>query len=76
MGLLTCSGFEFVSNETILTCMSLGVWTEVEETGEDVMTTVGLIDPDRAAVMGAAGRRWAVEHWQWRRQADRLARLL
>ena len=26
--------------------------------------------------MGAAGRRWAVEHWQWRRQADRLARLL
>ena len=35
-----------------------------------------LADPDRAAVMGAAGRRWAVEHWQWRRQADRLARLL
>ena len=35
-----------------------------------------LADPDRAAVMGAAGRRWAVEDWQWRRQADRLARLL
>lgn len=35
-----------------------------------------LADPDRGAAMGAAGRRWAVEHWQWRRQADRLARLL
>ena len=35
-----------------------------------------LADPDRAVTMGAAGRRWAVEHWQWRRQADRLARLL
>lgn len=35
-----------------------------------------LADPDRAAAMGAAGRRWAVEHWQWRRQAGLLARLL
>ncbi len=35
-----------------------------------------LADPDRAARMGAAGRRWAVDNWQWRRQAQRLAGLL
>jgi len=35
-----------------------------------------LADPARAAAMGAAGRQWAVEHWQWRNQAERLARLL
>jgi phosphatidylinositol alpha-1,6-mannosyltransferase len=35
-----------------------------------------LIDPDRAARMGAAGRRWAVDNWQWRSQAQRLAGLL
>ena len=39
-----------------------------------------LADPQRAAAMGAAGRRWAVDNWQWRAQAaaagaaaDRLA---
>ena len=35
-----------------------------------------LADPDRAARMGAAGRRWVVDNWQWRTQADRLAELL
>ena len=35
-----------------------------------------LSDPRRAAAMGAAGRRWVVDHWQWNRQAERLARLL
>ena len=35
-----------------------------------------LVDPDRAARMGAAGRRWAVDNWQWRSQAPRLAGLL
>jgi phosphatidyl-myo-inositol dimannoside synthase len=35
-----------------------------------------LADPDRAARMGAAGRRWAVDNWQWRIQAARLAELL
>ena len=35
-----------------------------------------LADPQRAAAMGAAGRQWAVDHWQWRMQAQRLARLL
>lgn len=35
-----------------------------------------LADADRAARMGAAGRRWAVDNWQWRTQAARLARLL
>jgi phosphatidyl-myo-inositol dimannoside synthase len=35
-----------------------------------------LADPDRAARMGAAGRRWVVDNWQWRTQAERLAKLL
>jgi len=35
-----------------------------------------LVDPDRAARMGAEGRRWAVDNWQWRSQAARLAGLL
>jgi len=35
-----------------------------------------LADPDRAAAMGAAGRRWVVENWQWRTKAARLAELL
>jgi phosphatidylinositol alpha-1,6-mannosyltransferase len=35
-----------------------------------------LADPDRAARMGAAGRRWVVDNWQWRTQADRLGALL
>ncbi|HKH53190.1 MAG TPA: glycosyltransferase family 4 protein [Mycobacterium sp.] len=35
-----------------------------------------LADPDRAARMGATGRRWVVENWQWCTQAQRLAELL
>ena len=35
-----------------------------------------LADPDRAARMGAAGRRWVLDNWQWRTQARRLAALL
>jgi phosphatidylinositol alpha-1,6-mannosyltransferase len=35
-----------------------------------------LADPDRAARMGAAGRRWAVDNWQWKDQAARLSDLL
>lgn len=35
-----------------------------------------LADPDRAARMGAAGRRWVVDNWQWHTQAQRLAELL
>ncbi|AFM17939.1 glycosyltransferase [Mycolicibacterium chubuense NBB4] len=34
-----------------------------------------LADPAGAAAMGAAGRQWVVDNWQWRRQAERLARL-
>ncbi|MGV0835353.1 glycosyltransferase family 4 protein [Mycolicibacterium thermoresistibile] len=43
-----------------------------------IATAVGdlLVDPDRAAAMGAAGRRWVVQHWQWQTQAARLAHLL
>ncbi len=45
---------------------------------DEIASAVGeiLSDPDRAAQMGAAGRRWAVDNWQWRRQAARLAGLL
>jgi len=35
-----------------------------------------LADPTLAAEMGAAGRRWAVDHWQWHNQAARLHSLL
>ena len=35
-----------------------------------------LADPQRAAEMGASGRRWAVDNWQWRTQAARLDPLL
>ncbi|MFM9378166.1 glycosyltransferase family 4 protein [Gordonia sp. VNK21] len=35
-----------------------------------------LADPRRAAAMGAAGREWITERWQWRQQAARLAQLL
>jgi phosphatidyl-myo-inositol dimannoside synthase len=35
-----------------------------------------LADPDRAAQMGAAGRRWVVENWQWRTKSQRLGELL
>jgi phosphatidylinositol alpha-1,6-mannosyltransferase len=35
-----------------------------------------LADPDRAARMGAAGRQWVVDNWQWSTQAERLAKLL
>ncbi len=43
-----------------------------------VVAAIGdlLADPHRAAAMGMAGRRWAVDHWRWDRQAERLARLL
>jgi phosphatidyl-myo-inositol dimannoside synthase len=35
-----------------------------------------LADPDRAARMGEAGRRWVVDNWQWSSKAQRLAELL
>jgi phosphatidyl-myo-inositol dimannoside synthase len=35
-----------------------------------------LADPDRAARMGQAGRRWVVENWQWSTKAQQLAELL
>lgn len=43
-----------------------------------IATAVGdlLADPDRAAAMGAAGRQWIVDNWQWRSKAARLAELL
>lgn len=45
---------------------------------DEIATAIGdiLADPDRAAQMGEAGRRWAVGNWQWQTQAARLARLL
>ncbi|MDA4107980.1 glycosyltransferase family 4 protein [Mycolicibacterium holsaticum] len=35
-----------------------------------------LADPARGARMGAAGRRWVVDNWQWSAQAQRLSALL
>lgn len=35
-----------------------------------------LANPDRAAAMGAAGRAWILEEWQWKAKAARLAQLL
>ncbi|BBY30557.1 glycosyltransferase family 4 protein [Mycolicibacterium sediminis] len=55
--------------------------TGVVVDGEDVgaiAAAVGdlLADPDRAAAMGAAGRRWVVDEWQWKSKARRLGELL
>ena len=47
------------------------MWTKSPRPSAEI-----LADPDRAAQMGAAGRRWAVDNWQWRTQAARLAKLL
>ena len=41
----------------------------------DTIATL-LADPDHAAIMGEAGRRWVTDHWQWDRIATRLADLL
>jgi phosphatidylinositol alpha-1,6-mannosyltransferase len=35
-----------------------------------------LAEPDRAAAMGAAGRKWVVEEWQWNAKARRLGELI
>jgi phosphatidylinositol alpha-1,6-mannosyltransferase len=35
-----------------------------------------LADPDRAAAMGAAGREWVLDNWQWHTRAARLGELL
>jgi phosphatidylinositol alpha-1,6-mannosyltransferase len=45
---------------------------------DEIATAVSeiLADRQRAAKMGAAGRRWAVDNWQWRNQAARLQALL
>ncbi len=43
-----------------------------------IATAVGdlLADPATAARMGAAGRDWVVQNWQWRTQGARLQGLL
>jgi phosphatidylinositol alpha-1,6-mannosyltransferase len=35
-----------------------------------------LADPDRAAQLGAAGRRWVADEWRWQAHAGRLGQLL
>jgi phosphatidylinositol alpha-1,6-mannosyltransferase len=35
-----------------------------------------LVDPDRAATMGAAGREWVTAHWRWDALAARLSELV
>lgn len=62
--------------ETVLDCRT---GTVVDGTDvAAVATAVGdvLADPGRAAAMGAAGRHWAVDNWQWRAQGARLTGLL
>ncbi|MFF5847600.1 glycosyltransferase family 4 protein [Streptomyces massasporeus] len=41
----------------------------------DALTRV-LLDPDRAAAMGSAGRRWVRESWSWEASARHLTHLL
>jgi phosphatidylinositol alpha-1,6-mannosyltransferase len=45
---------------------------------DQITEAVGRIleDPDLAARMGAAGRRWAVERWRWQIHTARLAAML
>ncbi|MUL65329.1 alpha-(1-2)-phosphatidylinositol mannosyltransferase [Mycobacterium sp. CBMA 234] len=44
----------------------------------DIAEAIGdiLSDPDRAAAMGAAGRQFVVDNWQWNMKGRRLAELL
>lgn len=35
-----------------------------------------LADPQKAAQMGAAGRQWVIDNWQWSVQAERLGALM
>jgi phosphatidylinositol alpha-1,6-mannosyltransferase len=49
--------------------------------GSDVPAIAGrlaelLADPDRARVMGAAGRAWVEKEWRWETKATRLTELL
>lgn len=48
--------------------------TSVRAIAESVVSV--LSDPDRAAEMGAAGRRWVSEQWRWDTLAAKLAGLL
>ena len=54
-----------------------GLVVDGRDVGAIAMTVGDLLaDPDRAARMGAAGRRWVVDNWQWKDQAARLSELL
>lgn len=54
-----------------------GLVVDGRDTGAVAEAISGLLlDRERAARMGAAGRRWTVENWQWRHQAARLQQLL
>jgi phosphatidylinositol alpha-1,6-mannosyltransferase len=54
-----------------------GVVVDGWDVGAIAASVAGLLaDPDRAKRMGAAGRRWVLDAWQWSSQAHRLAALL
>ncbi|GAA3963835.1 glycosyltransferase family 4 protein [Gordonia caeni] len=54
-----------------------GVVVDGRDAGAVADAVIDLLrDPQRAAAMGAAGRRWTVDNWQWRHQAARLQQLL
>ncbi|HEU5473978.1 MAG TPA: glycosyltransferase family 4 protein [Actinophytocola sp.] len=75
-GLPVVAGRSGGAPETVLS----GVTGQVID-GRDLAALVDsvaglLADPDRAALMGEAGRRWVAEHWRWDDIAGRLATLL
>jgi len=54
-----------------------GVVVDGWDVGAIAASVSGLLaDPHRAAKMGAAGRCWVVDNWQWHTKAARLAELL
>ncbi len=62
--------------ETVLSGET-GLVVDGRDVDEVAAAVIGLLsDPARAREMGAAGRTWAVNNWQWRHHAARLQQLL
>lgn len=54
-----------------------GLVVEGRDLSGIAQAVTGLLgDPERSARMGAAGREWITQQWNWQRSADRLADLL
>ena len=75
-GLPVVAGNSGGAPETVLDEMT-GHVVDGRDAGQLVETLAPLLnDPGRAKKMGAAGRAWVSEHWQWDLLAQRLTRLL